>query len=294
MSQTTFPGVHCVLYALFDAAERIDEGAMAAQLDHVLEAGCDGVTVLGLATEAHKLAFSEKAALVEATAARLPAEMPLSVTLSGNSVAEQRALADVAVAAGARWLILQPPMAGSFGAAGLISFYLRVADGMAVPLAVQNAPQFLGRALSEADLSALRAENPAFSHVKAEAPAADLAGLIAAAKPSLTVLTGRAGLEMTDCLRLGCDGFIVAPDTLAGVVQCHRAWQAGDEAAAEAAYAAFLPAATFAMQSVDHLVAYGKRIFAARAGITVHDRQPALSPTEAGMRLAARWADQTP
>jgi 4-hydroxy-tetrahydrodipicolinate synthase len=289
-SPARFPGVHCVLYALFDAAERIDQGAMDAQVDHVLETGCDGITVLGLATEAHKLTLAEKTAIVEGTARRLSPDTPLSVTLSGNSVAEQRALAEVALACGARWLILQPPMTGTVDAAGLMAFFLRVAEGIDVPLAVQNAPQFLGRALSQADLSALRAHNPLFNHVKAEAPAADLSGLIAAAKPDLTVLTGRAGLEMTDCLRLGCEGFIVAPDTLAGVLRCHRAWHTGDEAAAEAAYAAVLPAATFAMQSLDHLVVYGKRIFAARAGITVHDRQPALAPTEAGLQIAARWA----
>jgi 4-hydroxy-tetrahydrodipicolinate synthase len=67
-------------------------------------------------------------------------------------------------------------------------------------------------------------------------------------------------------------------------------WRAGDVAGAEAAYAAFLPAATFAMQSLEHLVCYGKRIFAHRAGIGVHDRAPALRPSEAGLAFARHWA----
>ena len=67
-------------------------------------------------------------------------------------------------------------------------------------------------------------------------------------------------------------------------------WRAGDEAGAEAAYAAFLPAATFGMQSLEHLAAYGKRIFGLRAGIAIHDRAPALRPTEAGLAFARRWA----
>ena len=31
-----FPGIHCILYALFDAEERLDRAAMAAQVDHVI------------------------------------------------------------------------------------------------------------------------------------------------------------------------------------------------------------------------------------------------------------------
>ncbi|EYD76197.1 dihydrodipicolinate synthetase [Rubellimicrobium mesophilum DSM 19309] len=71
---------------------------------------------------------------------------------------------------------------------------------------------------------------------------------------------------------------------------CWRAWAAGDEDAAETAYAAFLPGALFGMQSLEHLAAYGKRVFGLRAGIAIHDRAPALRPGEAGLRLAARWA----
>jgi 4-hydroxy-tetrahydrodipicolinate synthase len=99
---------------------------------------------------------------------------------------------------------------------------------------------------------------------------------------------------MTDSLRVGCRGFIVAPDVLPGVAACWQAWAAADEAGAEEAYAAFLPAALFGMQSLEHLACYGKRIFGLRAGIAIHDRAPALRPVEAGLRLAARWAGAGP
>jgi 2-keto-3-deoxy-L-arabinonate dehydratase len=105
------------------------------------------------------------------------------------------------------------------------------------------------------------------------------------------VLSGRGGIEMTDQLRAGARGFVVAPDVLGGVVACWRAWEAGDEAGAEAAYAAFLPAATFGLQSLDHLHAYGKRVWGLRAGVAIHDRPPALAPTAFGLALARRWAE---
>ena len=284
-----YPGIHAVLFALFDAAERLDRGAMAAQMDYIRAAGADGAVILGLATEVAKLSEAEKRTLSD-WAAEDRGDLPLGVTITGNSVAEQTALAAHAVAAGADWLILQPPLAGSYGAAEYLDFFARVGEGLPVPFAVQNAPQYLGRALSGADLAQLATRCEGFTHGKAETTAADLAGLVALCGDRLTVLNGRGGLEMTDCLRAGCAGFIVAPDSLPGSLACMARWRAGDVAGAEAAYARFLPAATFAMQSLEHLACYGKRIFGLRAGLAVHDRAPALRPTEAGLAFARHWA----
>jgi dihydrodipicolinate synthase/N-acetylneuraminate lyase len=289
MVMRRFGGIHAVLYALFDGQERLDRGAMAAQMDYVRAAGADGVTVLGLATEVGKLAEAEQRQVID-WAAEDRGELALSVTVTGNAVAAQVALARHAEAAGADWLILQPPLAGSYGAGEYLDFFARVGGALRLPFAVQNAPQYLGRSLSAADLAALAARCDGFTHVKAEGTAAELAALVAVAGERLTVLNGRGGLEMTDCLRAGAAGFIVAPDVLPGVVACWRAWAAGDVGGAERAYGAFLPGALFGMQSLEHLVCYGKRIFGARAGIAVHDRAPAMRPTAAGLAMARHWA----
>jgi 4-hydroxy-tetrahydrodipicolinate synthase len=283
-----FRGIHAVLYALFDADERLDRAAMAAQMGYVRACGADGVTVLGLATEVGKLSEAEKRQVID-WAAEDAGGMPMSVTVTGNSVAEQVALARYAESAGAACLVLQPPLAGAYGAGEYIDFFARVGAAVSVPFAVQNAPQYLGRSLTAADMAALAARCDGFTHVKAEGTAADLAALVAVAGERLVVLNGRGGLEMTDCLRAGAAGFIVAPDVLPGVVACWRAWEAGDVAGAEAAYRAFLPGALFGMQSLEHLICYGKRIFGWRAGIAVHDRAPAMRPTEAGLAMARGW-----
>ena len=281
-------GVHCVLFALWDAEERLDRGAMRAQGDYARAHGAEGIVVLGLATEVGKLSLREKLDAI-AWAAEDARGLPLSVTVAASSVAEQGEVLRAAEDAGAALAILQPPLAGSHGAAEYVEFFARAGERTALSLAVQNASQFLGRSLSGTDVAALKARLPNLTHVKAEMAAADLAGFIAACG-DIAVLNGRGGLEMTDSLRVGCRGFIVAPDVLPGVAACWRAWDAGDEAAAEAAYAAFLPGALFGMQSLEHLACYGKRVFGLRAGIAVHDRAPALRPSEAGLRLAARWA----
>jgi 4-hydroxy-tetrahydrodipicolinate synthase len=282
-------GIHCVLFALWDTEERLDRSAMRRQVEWVRAQGADGIVVLGLATEVGKLSLREKRDVV-AWAAEDAGPLPLSVTIAANSVAEQVELLHAAEEADAALAILQPPLAGAYGAAEYVDFFASVGERTGLPLAVQNAPQYLGRSLTGADMSSLRARLPHLTHVKAETSAVDLASFVGAMGEGIIVLNGRGGLEMTDCLRAGAQGFIVAPDVLGGVLDCWRAWVAGDEAGAEAAYATFLPGALFAMQSLEHLVAYGKRVWGLRTGEPIRDRAPALRPTEFGLRLTQRWA----
>lgn len=284
-----FGGVHCVLFALFDDIERLNRAAMKAQVDYIRAARADGITVLGLATEVGKLSFAERCQLID-WAAEDAGDLPLSVTIAGNSVAEQVQLVRHAERAGAAWLILQPPLVGVYPASEYIDFFARVGEETQLPFAIQNAPQYLGRSLSDDDIAALQVRCAGFSIIKSETSALDLAGLVKRTHGKLTVLNGRGGLEMTDCLKAGCEGFIVAPDVLPGVLGCYRAWVSGQHHLAETEYMKFLPAASFAMQSLEHLICYGKRIFGMRCGIAINDRSPALRPTDFGLAAAGAWA----
>lgn len=285
-----FPGIHCVLYALFDTEERLSRDLMRAQVDRVIGTGVDGITVLGLATEVLKLSGDERRQVIDWAAADIAGRVPLSVTIAGNSVAEQVALATYATQAGADWLILQPPMAGSYGAAEYLDFFARVGETLTLPWAVQNAPAYLGRGLTDSDITVLRARTQGLTHLKAESPAIEIAGLIAAAGRDLVVLNGRGGLEMPENLRAGCQGFVLAPDIVDHALHVQRLWQADDDRQAEAVYVNALPAITFVMQSIEQLICYGKRLFGQRAGLVIHDRAPALRPTIAGLEVTQRLA----
>ncbi len=285
-----FTGVHAVLYALFDSQEQLDRAAMRKQVQLAVAAGCKGVTVLGLATEVFKLAASERRMLIDWVAEDIAGQVPLSVTIAGNSVGEQADLARHAQAAGADWLILQPPMQGSYSADELLAFFSRVAETVDLPLAIQHAPAYLGTSLTHASIAKLCDRIANLTHLKAEESAIGVKPLVQATQGRLTVLNGRGGLEMTDCMRAGCSGFILAPDIADCATRIHAQWSAGDQASAEQLYAECLPAITFVMQSIEHLTTYGKRIFGLRAGVEIHDRAPTLRPTEFGKECAARWA----
>jgi 4-hydroxy-tetrahydrodipicolinate synthase len=95
------------------------------------------------------------------------------------------------------------------------------------------------------------------------------------------VFNGRGGLGMIACLDGGCDGFLLAPDAVDYGVEAMRLYDDGQRAAAQAVHERALPAITFIMRSIEHLICYGKRLFAARAGLAVFDRAPALRPEAA-------------
>ena len=284
-------GIHAVLYALFDKNEKIDFQAMRAQAQLLLDAKVHGVTVLGLATEVQKLSVSERLDVIDTISQEVAGRVPFSVTVSGNSVAEQRKVAIYAINHGANFLILQPPSAGSFSGSEYINFFLRVTDGLECCFAIQNAPQYLGRSLSNTDILKLRSANEGFNVIKTECSSIDLAQFIHSAGPNLTVLNGRGGLEMTDCLKVGASGFILAPDILDHAQKVYKLWCAGEKQAAIEAHAHALPAITFVMQSIEHLTCYGKRLFGLRANFKIYDRGPCLQPTKIGVELTKNWAE---
>jgi 4-hydroxy-tetrahydrodipicolinate synthase len=284
-----FSGIHAILYALFDRDERIDRAAMRRQVEVCLACGVDAVGALGLASEVGKLSEAERELVMAATAEDVAGRAPLYFTIAGNSVAEQTRQAKAAAAAGARWLILQPPATGS-GGSELAAFFGRLADATDLPVAIQNAPQYMGRGLTAAEIGALVGAHPNIRLLKAEGSAVEIKAVIEATEGRVAVLGGRGGLEMIDALRAGCAGFVLAPDTIDCAVAAYARWRAGDEGGAQDHYAEALPAIVFLMHSLDTLVCYGKRLFALRAGLEVFDRAPALRPTAFGLALAARHA----
>jgi dihydrodipicolinate synthase/N-acetylneuraminate lyase len=95
------------------------------------------------------------------------------------------------------------------------------------------------------------------------------------------VFNGRGGLDMIACLDAGCDGFLLAPDLADYAIEVMRLYDHGKREEALALHGQVLPAISFIMRSLEHLICYGKRMFSARAGLEVFDRAPALRPEAA-------------
>jgi 4-hydroxy-tetrahydrodipicolinate synthase len=295
-SETLSPpdGMWPVLYAYFDTHNRLDRRAIQMQIEATLAAGARGIVILGLATEVHRLSLEEKHALIDWAAADIGGRVPLAVTITGDTVDAQVSLADYAAQRGAAWLILQPPSVRERPESFYFDFFAAVMQRTRVPAGIQNAPEYLGVGLSVQSIVALAAQCPQFRWLKGEGAAVTICATIdnlRALGHPLPVFNGRGGQELTDNLRAGCAGLIVAPDTFDWQASIYQAFTSQNEARADQLYAYVLPAIVFVMQSLDTLTCYGKRIAAWRMGFEVlHDRGSA--PTPFGLECARRFAAQ--
>lgn len=285
-------GVYPMLYAFFGPDGALVRDAVRAQIDAAVAAGAAGVGVLGLATEVSKLSDGERRQLVAWAAEDLAGRLPLAVTIFGPDPEAQTELARYAIGCGAAWLILQPPPA-PIDQPALIRFFGATADRVDRPVAVQNAPQFLGFGLDEAGLAALNRQHPNVSIAKAEDTAIGVARLVERLEGRMAVFNGRAGLELTDNWRAGAAGMIPGLETIDVVAETWRLMAAGEEEAAERRFLDALPAINFIMQGIDQLNLYGKRIAARRLGLPMStSRPPCAELHPQGAAWAARYADR--
>jgi 2-keto-3-deoxy-L-arabinonate dehydratase len=292
MDAPVLGGILPMQYAFFDRCGALDRAAMQRQARAAIAGSAHGVAVLGLGTEVSKLTVAERHSVVDWVIEEVSGRLPVAVTVAGASVEEQVQLARHASDAGATWLILQPPPERGRPESHYAAFFTRVMEQVDLPVAIQNAPEYMGVGLGDEALRALSDACPNFVAVKGEGPAITIGRTAAAVAPRLRVLNGRGGLELPDNLRAGCAGLIPATDTFDFQVRIYEAMRSGDEVLAERLYREVLPAIVFVMQSLDTLLCYGKRLAALRLGLDqVHDRQPALLPTPFGLACVRRYAD---
>lgn len=283
-------GIHPILYAFFDRDGRLDRAAMRTQAEACVRGGAHGIAALGLATEVSKLTPPERRQVMEWLAEDVNGRLPVAITVFGETPGIQADFVRAAASLGVSWVILQPPPTRPISEAELLRFFGRVADASPIPVAIQNAPQYIGVGLSDESLLALRRNHPNFVLLKGEGSALEIARTIEALNGEVRVFNGRGGLELPDVLRAGCAGLIPAPEAFDVLLDVHAAMARGDEAEADRIYTAILPLIVFLMQSIDQFLCYGKRLTARRLGLgEVHDRAPAQTPTALGLACMERW-----
>jgi 2-keto-3-deoxy-L-arabinonate dehydratase len=295
-AESGFRGVYPMLYAFFRPDGTLDREAMRAQVEYCIAGGAHGVAALGLGTEVSKLKPQERLSVMTWAAEDLRGRLPLAVTVFGATPKEQIAFIEASAERGADWVILQPPQTGEkITEDQLVDFFGAVADASPLPVAIQNAPQYIGVGLSSWGIDRLSRHHPNVRLLKAEGSAVETRALIELTEGRMAVFQGRGGMEFIDVLRAGCVGMIPSVESChvqSRIFELMQTGRAADEAHAERLYAGLAPLIMFLMQSVDQFLCYGKRLTAQRLGLgEVHDREPAQAPSAFGLECLARHAE---
>jgi len=293
-TRSGFFGVYPMVYALFDARGDLAREAMRRQVAAMLKHRVHGIAVLGLASDVNKLSTAERHRFMEWVAEDVAGKLPIAVTVAETSVPGQIEFVKAAASLGAKWAILQPPPVKGVGDAELIRFFGAVADASPLPIAIQNAPEYLGNGLSHAGINALRKAHANVAIVKLEASAVAIARLCDQVDGALDVFNGHGGIDMVDALRAGAVGIIPggeAFDVLARLFDDMASDAPDGPARAQRRYEEVLPLLVFLMESIDTFLVYGKRVLGDRLGIEeIHPRLPHAAATPFGIETVKRYA----
>lgn len=295
MAKGQFKGLYPMLYTYFASDGGLDRAAMKRQVDACVAAGADGIAILGIVGEFNKMDVAERRTVLECVASELGGRLPLAVTVCETSVPGQVAFMRAAEDLGAAWVILQPPPIKSIGEGDLVRFFGAVAEKANRPVAIQNNPVNLDVWLSNAGLKTLNRNHPNVDLLKGEGPVHAVQRTIEETEGTFDVFCGLGGKELPMSLRAGCVGCVPAPDCVDVQVRIMRLMEEGREEEAEALHRQILPLLYFVLHSPEHMLCYGKRLFARRAGIgEVHARAPFLLPQRFASDVVQAYSRELP
>ena len=291
MTLPAYQGIYPMILSFYGGDGELDTSPIAKQIEAFIKHGAHGVAVLGLATEINKLSLAERHQVVEASSLALQGRLPFSVTVGENSVKGQISFAKTAKSSGANWLILQPPPVTGISELELQRFFGSVADQIDIPIAIQNAPDYLGIGLSLQGIAELHQQHPNICIVKIEDDALAISPLLDATGGKVGVFVGRGGLGTPDLLRAGAVGIIPGAESFDRLVGVFEAMQDNDEAEAETTYGEIESLLVFLEGPINQFVTYSRELIVRRLGLTlpVHHRLPSpISPF--GIKIIERVA----
>ena len=287
-------GVHPMLFAPFDAQGRMRRGAVDRMVDAAVCSGAHGVAILGELCEARRLSMRERLWLLDAVADRAGGRIRFCVSVDAPDVGAQTEMVRAARTAGASWVMLQPPPIRGLDAKELLRFFGEVADRAKMPVVVRNSPTALGSGLTPEGLKALKRRSPNVAAVKVELDPISIVRLVEELQGELSVVNGRAGLEMTDCLRAGSVGVMPGIETVDLTARIFAGSRSDDDecvAEAERLFRSVTPLLQFLTTSDAHRLLYGKLLLALRLGLSsLTPRPPFNEPHPFGASVIRRWA----
>lgn len=241
-------GVYVIAATPFAEDGALDLGSIDTLVDAYVEAGCDGMTILGVMGEAMKLAADESRLVMRRFLERAPAGFGTIVGVSAAGTDNLARLGREAMEAGAAGVMVAP-IPGLATDESILGYYAQVcaALGDDIPVCFQDYPQLTGVKVSAGTILELTRRHPQIVMLKhEESPGLNKLSRVregsgTADTPRLSILCGNGGLHLPQEMARGADGAMTGfafPEMMVDVVRLHREGKAD---AAEDLFDAWLP-----------------------------------------------------
>lgn len=241
-------GTYPIVPTPFDAGGRVDSAGIASMATFMVERGVNGLAVLGVMGEAHKLGESEREEVIRAFRSALPPDRHLVVGTgaAGTDMAVHaaRRAADLGAAA---LLVAPPPVQND---EVIFTYYQRVNDAVDLPIILHDYPDSTGIRMSPALIARLHNELERVRYIKLEDPPTGpkITRVHELAGRSLGVFGALGGMYAFEELDRGAIGIMTGfayPELL---VELQRRFDAGDREGAADLFYTMVPLIRFEFQ----------------------------------------------
>ena len=230
MAEQPVRGVQIVFQLPFHDDESIDFETLGSEIDHVFEAGADGL-VMAMVTEVLRLSGSERHEVARFTCRAAAGRGPVVVSVGAES---SRLACEFAVQAeqdGAAAVMAIPPVSIGVAEDQLRLYYERILQATALPVIVQDASGYVGRPMSialQAGLMKTWGEERVLFKPEANPIGPRLTALREATDGRARVFEGSGGIALLDSFRRGVVGTMPGADLVEPLVALWRALEAGE------------------------------------------------------------------
>lgn len=247
-------GVYVIAPTPFHPDGRVDDGSVDRMTDFFLEAGCEGMTILGVMGEAPKLDQAESLAFVKRVVARA-GQAPIIVGVSAPGFAQMRGLARESMELGAAGVMIAPPNTLRTDDQ-IVGYYRQAVEaiGPDIPFCLQDYPLLFTVQMTPGVIRRIVSEHASCVMLKAEDwPGLEKISQLRAweaegALKRVSILCGNGGLFLDFELQRGADGAMTGyafPDMLVELV---RLAKAGERERAQDLFDAHLPMIRYEQQ----------------------------------------------
>lgn len=245
----TWSGVFHILATPFRDDGALDVAGFPRLIESVLSTGVNGLTILGIAGEAHRLTDEERRRVVETVVKETRGRVPVAVGVSASGTHLATAFARMAREHGADALMVAPPT-GLKNLEAVADYYRIVAAATGLPIVLQDEPVTTQVNMPAPFIAQVCAEIAQIQAVKLEEPPTlpKITRLRALFGDRVAIFGGLGGVYFFEELSRGADGAMTGfpyPEALRTI---RDEFMAGRRGTARALFYRWLPLIRFESQ----------------------------------------------
>ena len=262
-------GVNPIIAMPFDNNGNVDIESFKRLVKHLIQTGCEGLTLFGIASELYKLNQDEKRELshwFQEITATSQVFSCVSITEHATELAVKQAIEYQKQ--GFNSLMLLPPFFLNPSNEQIIEHIQSVLSAVEIPVLIQYAPTETGLPITPEEMKAITEGYPnAVFKIECNPPviySQQLLNLL----PEAVIMNGYAGLYMLDMLEIGGKGVMPGCSFSEIYTELYRLWRDGETQRAQELHVILLKYISKWMTHCEYIIAVEKEILKRRGIIS--------------------------